>query len=234
MAFFALRLSKRGGQCGGDFSRMHALRNLGQTFLLFAILWSIEQFVQGISSWYLSSCILLSISKWRRQGKGFKSLIMAWAINTCSATSPQQKTTLFIVPLQEWDIIKWECHWMCLQKRQTGFQSEEDIWNTGLRWIMCLISRTKKTERSELQSSFLLLFNHGLFVSMSKNINLWMKGNLICWMPWNIEDETKSWFLQLNGFDWILGYYRIKYSSEGTSSINRLVWMFAPEFWGKG
>lgn len=49
-------------------------------------------------------------------------------------------------------------------------------------------------------------------------------------MPWNIEDETKSWFLQLNGFDWILGYYRIKYSSEGTSSINRLVWMFAPEF----
>ena len=123
---------------------MHALRNLGQTFLLFAILWSIEQFVQGISSWYLSSCILLSISKWRRQGKGFKSLIMAWAINTCSATSPQQKTTLFIVPLQEWDIIKWECHWMCLQKRQTGFQSEEDIWNTGLRWIMCLISRTKK------------------------------------------------------------------------------------------
>ena len=148
---------------------MHALRNLGQTFLLRLLSCGVLNNLCKVYLVGISSCILLSISKWRRQGKGFKSLIMAWAINTCSATSPQQKTTLFIVPLQEWDIIKWdcfgECHWMCLQKRQTGFQSEEDIWNgTSLRWIMCLIFLKRRLNEknaqveSELQSSFLLLF----------------------------------------------------------------------------
>ena len=75
-------------------------------------------------------CILLAISKWRRrQSKGFKSLIMAWTINTCSVQ--QKTTTLFIAPQLEWDIIKWECHWMSpkeknrLSKRRRHLESGE-------------------------------------------------------------------------------------------------------------
>ena len=121
---------------------------------------SIEQFVQGISRWYRSGCILLSISKWRRQGKGFKSLIMAWTINTCfSATSPLAAATKnhsfyrTAMALLENETSSNESAIECVSKREKpAFKAKKTFGMVPVLGELCVLSFsrggwTKKTRR---------------------------------------------------------------------------------------